>query len=408
MASGESHGVDRRSVLFGLGGLATGVVAGAAGWNATAGGRLSNVDPETSDPAAVDPASEGAAGAAASDGAGAPVNASGRYQPGIHRPSTPQRHGLVMVLDIAGDDLSWLGALGDAILGIADGSHADVTRVAPDGVGDLSVTVGLGPRLISTVGPELPGAADLPAFADDDGIPLERRGGDVMLAAYGSDPTILRPVLELLLTQMTAATPRWEQRGFRGPGTSTVARNPFGFLDGIIVPRTDDEFDDNVWIQEGPLAGGTVCVLRRLRLDIVGFQSRSRDEQEAIIGRKAGTGAPLSGGAPTAQIDLRSKTPEGQYTVPAHAHARAAHPSFTGSELMLRRGYTFDDGLVDGVADAGLLFMCYQRSLRTFTATQQRLDELDALSEFSTPTGSATFLILPGFSRESPLGSTLR
>ena len=70
---------------------------------------------------------------------------------------------------------------------------------------------------------------------------------------------------------------------------------------------------------------------------------------------------------------------------------------------MLRRGYAFDDG----GDDTGLLFVCFQRSLRTFVATQERLDDVDALSQFVTPTGSATFVVLPGFDRTTPLGATL-
>lgn len=71
---------------------------------------------------------------------------------------------------------------------------------------------------------------------------------------------------------------------------------------------------------------------------------------------------------------------------------------------MLRRGYAFDDGLLpNGEADAGLAFICFQNTLRTFVVTQQRLDENDDLMTYATPTGSATFLILPGFSASSPL-----
>lgn len=91
--------------------------------------------------------------------------------------------------------------------------------------------------------------------------------------------------------------------------------------------------------------------------------------------------------------------------IPARSHARAAHPGFTGSELMLRRGYAFDDGQTDDVQRTGLMFVCFQRSLRTFTATQHRLDETDDLQRYSTTTASATFLVLPGHSSTRPLGS---
>ena len=380
----ERSGFDRRSVLMGLGGLAAGVVAGGAGWaaidGAAAPGPAPAVEPAPGGPVAVTP--------------------TGDHQGGIRLPHTPQRHGLLFALDLESTGVEWLPALGEAILDLLEGG---ATPMLPEGPGDLTVTVGLGPRVIAAKDPTLPGAEDLPDFAGDAAIPLERRGGDVLLAAYGSDPTVLRPVLNLLRASVPGAVSRWEQRAFRGPGDGGVVRNPLGFLDGIIVPHSDDEFEKNVWISDGPLAGGTICVLRRLQLDVATFQSHSLDEQEAVLGRRRSDGAPLSGGKPLDQIDLRAKTPEGEYLVPTHAHARAAHPSFTGSELMLRRGYAFDDG----EGDTGLLFVCFQRSLRTFVATQQRLDDVDALSQFVTPTGSATFVILPGFDRSTALGAGL-
>lgn len=382
-------GVDRRSVLVGLGGLVTGAVAGVAGWSAV-------VDHDTPAPAPTDSSSPETDGALR-------VEPTGKQQAGIRRPGTPQSQGLLFALDVASTDLSWLATVGAAILDLVDGTHAHSATILPDGAGDLTVTVGLGPRLVAAIDPSLPGAEDLPPFANEDAIPENRRGGDVLLAAYGSDPTVLRPVLELLAGAVPGAVRRWDQRAFRGAGNGSVVRNPLGFLDGIIVPHTDEEFERNVWIPDGPLAQGTICVVRRLRLDVSAFRTQSRAEQEAVFGRRANDGTPLSGGGPLDQVDLRAKTPEGDYLIPADAHARAAHPSFTDSELMLRRGYAFDDG--DG--DSGLLFVCFQRSLRTFVATQQRLDEVDALSKFVTPSGSATFVVLPGFDRKKPLGSAL-
>jgi dye decolorizing peroxidase len=78
---------------------------------------------------------------------------------------------------------------------------------------------------------------------------------------------------------------------------------------------------------------------------------------------------------------------------------------------MLRRGYAFDDGALgddSDVRDAGLMFTCFQRELRTFVQTQHRLDETDDLMAYATPTASASFLILPGFTPERPLGDSLR
>jgi dye decolorizing peroxidase len=113
---------------------------------------------------------------------------------------------------------------------------------------------------------------------------------------------------------------------------------------------------------------------------------------------------PLSGGARATVVtdpDLQAKTPDGQYLIPVDAHVRRSSALATGVPLMLRRGYPVDD------PEPGLLFVSFQNSLRAFTATMERLDESDAMMEFATATASAHFLVLPGFDKGRPLGSTL-
>ncbi|MCZ0974813.1 Dyp-type peroxidase [Streptomyces albulus] len=72
-----------------------------------------------------------------------------------------------------------------------------------------------------------------------------------------------------------------------------------------------------------------------------------------------------------------------------------------GVGLMLRRSYTTD------APAPGLLFISFQNDLRTFTATLTHMETSDALLRFTTTTASATFLILPGFDGQHPLGSGL-
>lgn len=121
------------------------------------------------------------------------------------------------------------------------------------------------------------------------------------------------------------------------------------------------------------------------------------------MGRRRGSSEPLSGGGPEADADLTAKSADGEYLIPADSHVRRAHPLTSGSGLMLRRSYSYDDG----PTDRGLLFVCFQRDLRTFVATQHRLDEGDALMRYATATASGTFLVLPGFTPDRPLGSFL-
>ncbi len=378
----QHRGVTRRDVLLAGGGLAVGV-AGAVGLDSV-------VRAEAADDARQSPF--------------------GPNQAGIARPATPQSNGLVSVFDLAD------GSLGTTLTTLSNSIVACTTAggdlgATPDGPGDLTVTIGVGPRLVGSIDPALPGATDLPAFAGDESLASHNIGGDLLIGIYASNVGVLHSVLARL-TQNLDATLRWQQQGFRGLGQGTVTRNPLGYRDGVIVPHGSSELDANVWISSGPAAGGTICVIRRLRLRTTDFRSQPLSRQDEIIGRHRVDGSPLSGGGPDAAINVTAKTPSGELLTPPRSHVRAAHPSFTGSALMLRRGYAFANGtveLADGtmVDDGGLMFICFQHDLDTFVKTQQRIDEVDDLRQFTTATASATFLILPGFSATEPLGRGL-
>ena len=362
--------LDRRNVLMSAAALA----AGAAG--------VYTVSRTTQGNASVPAASTGA-----------PVY--GAHQAGVDRPVDPQSFALLSVLDVSartrGEVADVLARLGRMI-----------GATTSDRDGDLTVTVGIGPRLTRLAGIARPGREPLPTFAGDHRIVALYTGGDLLLAIHGSDADRIEQVRDHLVSTMSAHE-RWAQHGFRHNAGDGRARNPLGFLDGVVIPRTAAELKKNVWIPDGPAADGTVCVVRRLKLDVERFRSLPIRRQERIIGRRLSDGAPLSGAGPFAQVDLEAKTPDGEYVVPEHAHARAAHPSFTGSHLMLRRSYSYENG----TADQGVLFVSFQRDLATFVRTQQRLDEVDELMRFATTTASGSFLVLPGFDHRRPLGATL-
>jgi len=333
-----------------------------------------------------------------------PVPALGAQQAGVQRPPVPQQHCLVAVLDLDVAALqTTLAALGERIVQVTDPSVPAAPPV-PDGPADLSVTVGLGSRALSaTRSPELAELVALPEFRGDAELAPEFRGGDLLLSVNASDPAPLEAVLASLLEVVGGAQLRWSEFGFRGVPVDGVARNPLGYWDGIIRPTTSAEFDADVWISAGPLAGGTVCVVRRFRLDVDGFRHLAPAERDATIGRVESSGAPLSGGVRDDEVDLAAKTPSGELLIPPHAHARAAHPTFTGSPLMLRRGYSYRAN----ADELGHLFVSFQNDVTTFTRTQLRLDEVDALMAFATPSATGAFAILPGWDATSSLGGTL-
>jgi dye decolorizing peroxidase len=342
-------------------------------------------------------------------------NPHGATQAGVARPVTPHPHALVSSFSLpenlhdganVRDLADALANLGNAIINLTSANSGEIPFL-PDGPESMAATVGIGPRIARMIDRTGAGTTDLPEFAGDDSIPPQNRGGDILLCVYSTSPSNLTAVTDFLISEIPGAELRWRQAGTRGPGTGTIARNTLGFHDGVIVPRGDSELAENVWIRSGRYEGGTILVIRRLRLDLRRWNSQSEHVQERTIGRRKVSGSPLSGGKPTGPVDLQSKTPEGEYLIPARSHVRAAHPSFTGSHLMLRRGFIFDNGSVDGQPDAGLLFMAYQNDLSTFSRTQLRLDTNDDLMQFGKPTASATFLILPGFTVNEPLGKCL-
>ncbi|MEU8567785.1 Dyp-type peroxidase [Streptomyces pathocidini] len=335
-----------------------------------------------------------------------PVGATGRHQAGITLPQPAQPNLLAVVADL-GTTVApgpLLAELGQAIRTLTAGTDTRLMGLPP---GDLTVTVGVGPRLVRTAGASLPGAADLPRFSRER-IASPARGGDLLVQICAGDALLLPVVAAALLDQAgDRIRERWRQSARRGANVSvgnglTAPRNPLGFIDGIVGPHTTAAQQRDLWLAGPPaVAGGTLAVLRRMELDLPRFAALSVAEQEAVFGRRRASGAPLSGGTVASSPELGAKTPDGRYLVPANAHVRRANPTVVGAGLMLRRSYSTDEPA------PGLLFISFQNDLRTFTATLAHMDTSDALLPFTTTTASATFLILPGFDRQHPLGSQL-
>ncbi|MCM3778754.1 Dyp-type peroxidase [Microbacterium hydrocarbonoxydans] len=342
-----------------------------------------------------------APGAASGSGLADGVRASGERQAGVARPRVPQPHLLLAVFEIVGDPSPLLAALGSRILDAAAGDHPALGGLDP---GDLTVTVGVGPRLVAMNHPGSIGSEALPPFPREE-IDDLHRDGDLVLQICATDPLLPALVLALLTGSQPQLRERWRQRGMRGGAVPVrrghaAARNLLGFVDGVAVPTSPEELDDSVWIDDGPAAGGTLMVVRRIEIDVARFGALSVPAQEAVIGRRRASGAPLSGGGRAADVDLQAKTADGRYRIPVDAHVRRAHPRPAGVPLMLRRSYSMDDPL-------GLLFISMQRELSTFSRTLERMSESDALLSFTRTTASGSFLVLPGFDKARSLGSTL-
>jgi deferrochelatase/peroxidase EfeB len=120
-------------------------------------------------------------------------------------------------------------------------------------------------------------------------------------------------------------------------------------------------------------------------------------DQEGTIGRHKYSGAPLGGSEEFDTLDLAERR-SGRPVIPVDAHIRLAASEMNGGAKILRRGYSFTDGVVEelGELDAGLFFICFQRDpRRQFEEIQRRLGRSDALNEYIKHTSSAVFAIPP-------------
>ncbi|GED97086.1 hypothetical protein nbrc107697_11250 [Gordonia crocea] len=147
------------------------------------------------------------------------------------------------------------------------------------------------------------------------------------------------------------------------------------------------------------MTGGSYLVTRRIRMDIEPWDRSNLLEQEQIIGREKGSGAPLGQDAEFADPNFAITTGAAPL-IPADSHVRLAHPEFNDGVRLLRRGYNFTDGS-DGFGhlDAGLFFIAFCRDPgKQFVPMQRKLMLDDALTEYLIPNGSAVFACPPGLS----------
>ena len=157
------------------------------------------------------------------------------------------------------------------------------------------------------------------------------------------------------------------------------------------------------------MTGGSYLVNRKIRMTIETWDRTSLREQERIVGRNKGEGAPLSGGSEFSEPDFALTGRGDAPLIDEAAHVRLAHPDTNSGATLLRRGYNFVDGNDDlGRLNAGLFFICFQRDPRTqFVPVQLSLARNDAMNEYVRHVGSGIFAVPPGATSDRPLGAGL-
>ena len=121
------------------------------------------------------------------------------------------------------------------------------------------------------------------------------------------------------------------------------------------------------------------------------------------------SGAPLGRRAEHDAADLDARS-GGEPVIPADAHIRLAAPASNDGARLLRRGFSFTDGIdpVRNQLDAGLFFIAFQRDpRRQFVPIQERLGQDDALNEYIRHTGSGLFACPAGTRPDGYVGESL-
>lgn len=415
------RGLSRRALLGGglLGGAALGAVAGgAAGFGA---GR-----------AAATPAGTGAAATT--------YPFTGAHQAGIVTPAQDRLY--LAAFDVTTTDRAELVALlqrwttiaARLTQGLSAGPYGPASGpydAPPDDTGEaadlpaagLTITFGFGRSLFvgagDTAGTDRFGLAahlpdalvELPHFPGDQLDPA-RSDGDLVVQACADDPQVaVHAIRNLSRAAFGAATIRWTQLGYgRTSSTSSAQatpRNLFGFKDGTANLKSEETADveSHVWVPADAttpatawMTGGSYLVARRIRMTIETWDRTSLREQEAVVGRTKGEGAPLSGGTEFTEPDFSVTGREGRPLIPVDSHVFLAHPTQNAGVRMLRRGYNFTDGNDSlGRLDAGLFFLAFVTDPRThYIPMQNRLSRDDGLMEYLQHTASGLYAVPPG------------
>lgn len=374
----------------------------------------------------------------------------GPYQAGILTPL--QNHSCFVALDIVTDDgpsvrtlmQLWTEAArrmtrGQAVApmdGDPDKPPADSGEAMGLGPARLSITFGFGAGLFEKDGQDRFGLRsrrpaaliDLPRFNGDQMAP-GNTGGDLSIQACSDDPQVaFHAVRQLARIADGVAQLRWIQNGYSAQfAAEDTPRNLMGFKDGTQNPIshkagqpsaicggklfTPDAAETIVWSDGGDqpwMRNGSYLVARRIRISLEHWDRTAVSFQEEVFGRRKVSGAPLTSKTEFDPLDLDATDKDGNPVIGENSHVRLGSQATTGGAQILRRAYSYNDGL-NFVAerwppwrqgleyDAGLFFICYQRDPRTgFVRIFDQMSKLDLLNQYATHVGGGLFAVPAG------------
>jgi deferrochelatase/peroxidase EfeB len=363
----------------------------------------------------------------------------GEHQAGIATPTQDRLH--FAAFDLETEDKAelqelmkeWTEAAAEMtegkMIGDYSGNHEELAP--PDDTGEalglaasnLTITFGFGPKLFDRPGLGLAAQRPaelkpLPALPGDELSELES-GGDICVQACADDPQVVfHAIRNLARIGRGTVTMRWSQLGF-GKTSSTsrsqeTPRNLFGMKDGTANIKAEDgaAMDKYVWVDSGPawMKGGSYLVSRRIRMNLEVWDRSALQDQEETIGRRKYSGAPLGEEDEFDPLPLEVKGDDGKPVIPENSHVRLASATENDGVRILRRGYSFTDGVDQslGELEAGLFFIAFQRDPEAqFVALQRKLGQFDALNEYIKHVGSGLFAVPGGTKPGGYVGEAL-
>ena len=282
--------------------------------------------------------------------------------------------------------------------------------IAPD---NLTMTVSLGASLFDDrfgLAAQKPKSLQKMVRFPNDSLDAALCHGDLLIQiCANTQDTVIHALRDLIKHTPDLLSVRWKREGFisdhaaRSKGKETPV-NLLGFKDGTANPDSKDTalMDSVVWVtaDQGEPAwavGGSYQAVRIIQFHVEFWDRTPLKEQQTIFGRDKHSGAPL-GMKNEHDVPDYASDPEGN-VIALDSHIRLANPRTqeTGSNLMMRRGYSYSLGVTNaGQLDMGLLFVCFQHDLeKGFLTVQKRLNG-EALEEYIKPIGGGYFFALPG------------
>ncbi|HEY4577205.1 MAG TPA: Dyp-type peroxidase [Yaniella sp.] len=432
-------GVSRRGLLLGAGGVVGGGLIGAASGYAAASFGAPAAPGDLQQPVTVTPGIANTQVTVSEPYGTDTIPFYGPRQAGVD--TALQSHGIFIALNLHDDTdadrlSSMMRLLTDdaARLTQGRGALADLDEELAAAPARLTVTFGFGSEVFNRTKPELKPdwLKPLPEYSIDQLNP-DYTGGDMIIMIQGDDPLSVAHARRMLLKDSRAfASVAWIQTGFTHARATrpdgTTMRNLFGQIDGTANPAGgSDHAERVVWgVGEGDghgtknlvpwIENGTSMVIRRIAMNVDEWDELDRPMQEDVIGRKLGSGAPLTGQQEHDEPDFEAVGPAGFPVISDIAHIRRARTN-DSDEAMFRRSFNYDEQPAadgdelhgqTGVSESGLIFVAFQCDVdQQYTPIQDRLAESDHLNLWTIPVGSAVFAIPPGCDADGYIGEPL-